>query len=81
MYTMYTCILGEPPQLTRKHVSDMYYIGELESEAREPTHPHRILEWTFTSDSDRDKYMQLVVAEQSTKKYAHTPSETCKARG
>ena len=68
------------PQLTRKLVSDMYYRGELEAEIRHPAHPER-RQWAFTCDSDRNKYMEIVIEEQGARKYAHSPTETCKIRG
>ena len=65
------------PQLTHI-VSDMYYKGELVGillilrGGRGPLHVTVI---------ETPTYIEIVVAEQSARKYAHSPSETCKIRG
>ena len=47
--------------------------------SRHPAHPER-RQWAFTYDSDKNKHTEIVVAEHSARKYAHSPSEACKIR-
>ncbi len=59
-------LIGEKfPEFTCKHVSDMYYSAELESEIRHTNHPERI-EWKFQRDEDRDCYLTMLLSEFST---------------
>ncbi len=74
-------LIGEKfPEFTRKHVSDMYYSAELESEIRHTNHPERI-EWKFQRDEDRECYLAMLLSEQRDKTYLHKPSNGCKERG
>lgn len=66
------------PELTRKHVADMYYAGELEKEVR--AFPHR-LNWSFKITDDREEYIKMVVKEIRDKCYKHMPAEICSERG
>ena len=58
----------------------MYFDGELEIEMRSPIHPERML-WSFAKNSDRESYVEKIVAEQMFKTYDHTMSPLCITRG
>lgn len=74
-YRMINCIGRQLPQLSRKHISDMYYTGELESEMR--MCPDR-LQWCFYKEEDREKHLETVMSERM---YCHTPADGCAKRG
>lgn len=60
-------------------MSDMFYTAELECEMRQS--PQRRLQWSFTKDEDREKYLEMVVSEMREQRYNHTPAEGCTERG
>lgn len=66
------------PELTRKHVADMYYAGELEKEVR--AFPHR-LKWSFKMIGDRDEHIKAILNEIRDKCYEHMPAKKCSERG
>lgn len=70
--------VGKQIELTRKHVSDMFYNAELEHEIRKCQDG---LEWAFVRDGDREKYLEKVIKETNKKRYHHTPVEGCAKRG
>lgn len=67
------------PELTRKHVADMYYSGELEKEIR--TSPYRLNNWSFRVSDDREEYIKIILNEIREKCYVHRPAENCPERG
>ncbi len=68
-----------PTEMSRKHVSQMFYRGEVENEARERPQVFECLR--FTSDSDVEVFMKAVESRRTTELYAHTRSEVCTLRG
>ena len=71
-------ITGKQSELTRKHVSDMFYNAELECEIRKCQDRH---DWAFIKDGDREKYLEKVVQETNQKRYQHNPANGCTDRG
>ena len=64
-------ITGKQSELTRKHVSDMFYNAELECEIRKCQDRH---DWAFIN---REKYLQ----ETNQKRYQHNPANGSTDRG
>ena len=71
---------GQCTELTRKHVAEMFYNGELEKEIRSPVAPER-LSWAFKLDCDREMFMQKLEEERAQTVYTHSPSEECLQKG
>ena len=65
-------------ELGRKHVSDMFYEGELEKEICSRTKDQ---EWKFKAKEDAEKYMVMIEEERSSTLYSHNPSSTCTPKG
>ena len=77
MYTVNVYfILGV--ELGRKHVSDMFYFGELEKEIRTR---NKEKEWKFKSAVDTEKYMAAIDEERASTLYQHTVSQGCIGSG
>ncbi len=71
--------IGSPHELTRKAVSQMFYNGELEDEAR---NGHlRPDEMIVHLNSDKLEYMQYIVEKQCSSMYQHVPRKGCIERG
>ena len=62
--------------LTRKLVSHMYYLGEVEEELRDIG-----LEKLPFKDTDLDPVMDLIEEKRQTSLYKHECSPTCKVKG
>ena len=65
-------------ELGRKHVSDMFYEGELEKEIRSRAKDQ---EWKFKTNEDAEKYIVMIEEERSSTLYSHNPSPTCTQKG
>ena len=65
--------------MTRKVVSEMFYNGELEQEAR--SGQLSIDEMVFHQNSDKLEFMQSVVQKQCRSRYYHVPGKGCIERG
>ena len=70
--------MSKLPELTRKHISDMYFNEELELEIRNPDQPRRMA-WNFTKNSDREVHVEKIVAEYL--QHIITMSPSCISRG
>ncbi len=64
-------------EITRKHISDMYFNAEMEAEMRVT----RKLGWKFHMDSDRELFFELLEIERVSRLYQHTPSPLCSEKG
>ena len=64
-------------EITRKHISDMFFNAELETELRETDR----LEWRFRVDADREHFFELMESERVQQAYHHTPSTACPEKG
>ena len=67
--------------LTRKHISEMFFKAESEKELREPTHPERMSWIVKADDDDIDQFMELIIDDQSKIICNHQPAPDCAARG
>lgn len=72
--------VGYSSELSRKHVAQMFFTAELESEARHPG-TTRLNNWTFKKDDDRDMFMREVIEQAQTSLYPHSPSQDCDQKG
>ena len=70
-----------PQQMSRKTVSDMFYIAELESEMRHGRFLPGLEECIFKRNDDRETYIEKIVTKLSSTNYSHTPSDGCAERG
>lgn len=70
-----------PQQMSRKTVSDMFYIAELESEIRLGKFLPGVNECRFKRNGDRETCIKEVVTRLSNASYSHTPSDGCAERG
>ncbi len=64
-------------EITRKHISDMYFNAELEAEVRDTGK----IWWKFHVDSDRELLFELLETERVCQLYQHTPSRLCPEKG
>ena len=72
--------VGYSSELTRKHVAQMFFTAELESEAWHPGTRH-LNNWTFKKDDDREVFMREVIEQAQTSLYPHSPSQDCDQKG
>ena len=68
-----------PLELTRKHISDMFFRGEIEEELREC--PSQLEMVRFKSDSDMQMFMMSVEDGRMTNLYPHQRSNQCIQKG
>jgi len=72
-------LLACPLELTRKHVSEMFFRGEVEEELRDS--PVELETVRFKSDSDIEIFMENVEEGRVTELYPHQPNERCIKKG
>ena len=68
-----------PLELTRKHVSEMFFKGGVEEELCDC--PLGLQKVRFKSDSDIDAYMKTVEEGRIAELYPHQQSERCLKKG
>ena len=67
--------VGFPTELTRKHISEMFFIAEIESEARNSI--EKLQKWKFKRNDDIELYMQEVISEARFCLFPHVQSQRC----
>ncbi len=75
--TYYICI-ALPTELSRKHISQMIFKGEMEMDARE-NRPD-IATLLFSSDSDLERVMKEVERRRTDELYTHHPNHDCRKK-
>ena len=81
MHTI-TIHVESTPEMTRKLVSQMFYNGEIEKEARDKSFPYsESVSWLFGLDKDRQYYMQYILSTRALQIYHHEPNKGCVERG
>ena len=70
---------ANPVELSREHVSSMFFKAEVEAEIREV--PSQVPCIMFTRDADFDMYMQHVEEGRVTALYHHNSSIECQSKG
>lgn len=73
------CTIANPIELTREHVSMMFFKGEVESEIREV--PSQIASVRFNTDAEFDLYMQHVEKQRVSELYEHNSCIECQQKG
>lgn len=62
--------------MTRKHVSQMFFKGEVEQELRETQQ-----DFTFKSDACMEDFMRHIEQSRVTELYPHCQNEVCIGKG
>lgn len=68
--------IAYPLELTRKHVSQMFFKGEVEQELREAQQ-----DFTFKSDAGMEDFMCYIEQLRITEIYPHCQNEVCIEKG
>ena len=67
-------------ELTRKHIANMFYNAEIESELSEGVHLRKEITF-FKSDRDRDGLMSKIEESRVFHPYPHEQLPTCQDKG